>query len=147
MFSVMEKKFSILSVVPIEELSVSKFVFDTVFLVTLLTFGPQMLGAIFAAITFSFIDRIKSGEYSYTKDVWMRIIGVLDIAMGVLLSVSLILRIDIVAGIGFAVFGLSYGMRSLLSQKVSMLLSTFHLFYFAMGMYFSYMLFVGRMHV
>ena len=143
----MEKKFSILSVVPIEELSVSKFVFDTVFLVALLTFGPQMLGAIFAAMTFSFIDRIKSGEYSYTKDVWMRIIGVLDMAMGVLLSIGLIMRIDMVAGIGFAVFGLSYGIRSLLSQKVSMLLSTFHLIYFAMSMYFSYMLFVGRMHV
>ena len=136
---------SILSVVPVEELSVSKFVFDTVLLLSLLSFAPKMLGALFAAMTVSFIDDLFHGKFRDVKPVTAKLICALDTLMGLTLTIGLVGDYSYVTGAGFALYALAYGIRCVMSYKTSALLFTFHMIYAGLGAWISVTFFANQL--
>ena len=130
---------SILTSVPVEHLSVSRFVVETAAMLMFLSYQPMILGAIYAAMTLSCIDRLRSAEFKEVANPMLRFICFLDLVLGVVLAVGLIGQYNTVIGIGFMLTALSYGIRSAMSQEFSTLLSTFQLIYCVLGCILSYM--------
>ena len=140
-FYSMNGNVSILSVVPVEQLSVSRYAIEMAFMLATLSYEPKLLGAFYGAMALTAIDRLRSAEFKELGNPLLRMLCYLDVIMGAVLTVGLLWNKYMIIGAGFLLYALTYGIRSAMSQQVSSLLSTFHLITCMIGCVLSYLYF------